>query len=160
MLEFDHVDEVARGGRATIEGMRLRCRAHNQYGAECTFGTEFMEHKRYEARRAAATRGQVRPAAKRGHAQAATIDAQTEAARDQARAVAPASETNEVQRLDDQDVVPWLRQLGFRVDEARRAAEFCSSISDASLEERVRVALSFLRPRVPSRRSEQPRTAA
>jgi hypothetical protein len=28
-LEFDHVDPVARGGQATVEGIRLRCRAHN-----------------------------------------------------------------------------------------------------------------------------------
>src|SRR5262249_46222533 len=53
-LEFDHVLEVARGGQATVEGIRLRCRAHNQYGAECTFGTEFMNGKREQARAAAA----------------------------------------------------------------------------------------------------------
>jgi hypothetical protein len=29
-LEFDHMDPVARGGEATVERMRLRCRAHNQ----------------------------------------------------------------------------------------------------------------------------------
>ena len=44
-LELDHVDEVALGGKATVEGIRLRCRAHNQYTAECTFGKEFMRHK-------------------------------------------------------------------------------------------------------------------
>jgi hypothetical protein len=49
LVEFDHIDEVARGGRATIGGMRLRCRAHNQYTAERTFGTEFMRHKRQDA---------------------------------------------------------------------------------------------------------------
>ncbi len=49
-LEFDHVLEVARGGRASVDGIRLRCRAHNQYTAECKFGTEFMERKREEAR--------------------------------------------------------------------------------------------------------------
>jgi 5-methylcytosine-specific restriction endonuclease McrA len=52
-LEFDHIDPVARGGRATVEGMRLRCRAHNQYEAERTFGAGFMSRKRHEARRAA-----------------------------------------------------------------------------------------------------------
>jgi hypothetical protein len=51
-LEFDHVHEVARGGEATIEGVRLRCRAHNQYAAECTFGSKFMKKKREEARTA------------------------------------------------------------------------------------------------------------
>jgi 5-methylcytosine-specific restriction endonuclease McrA len=54
MLEFDHVDEVARGGQSTVEGIRLRCRAHNQYGAECTFGKEFMNRKREETTRAMA----------------------------------------------------------------------------------------------------------
>lgn len=49
-LEFDHVDEVARGGQATVGGMRLRCRAHNQFTAECTFGTEFMKRKRNKRR--------------------------------------------------------------------------------------------------------------
>ena len=53
-LEFDHIDPVARGGRATVEGMRLRCRVHNQYEAERTFGTGFMSSKRNEARFAAA----------------------------------------------------------------------------------------------------------
>lgn len=50
LLEFDHVEPVARGGRATVEGMRLRCRAHNQYEAERAFGAEFMGRKRREAR--------------------------------------------------------------------------------------------------------------
>src|SRR6266850_3947840 len=49
-LEFDHIDPVARGGRVTVEGMRLRCRAHNQYEAERTFGAGFMRQKRREAR--------------------------------------------------------------------------------------------------------------
>ena len=48
-LEFDHVDPVARGGKATVSGLRLRCRAHNQYTAELTFGAEFMRHKRIAA---------------------------------------------------------------------------------------------------------------
>jgi 5-methylcytosine-specific restriction endonuclease McrA len=62
-LEFDHIEPVARGGRATVEGMRLRCQAHNQYEAERVFGAGFMSRKREEARNAAsrpetvATRG-------------------------------------------------------------------------------------------------------
>jgi 5-methylcytosine-specific restriction endonuclease McrA len=50
-LEFDHVRPVALGGEATVEDLRLRCRAHNQYEAERMFGREFMARKR-EARRA------------------------------------------------------------------------------------------------------------
>jgi len=45
-LEFDHEQEVARGGDATVSNIRLRCRAHNQHAAERTFGVEFMQHKR------------------------------------------------------------------------------------------------------------------
>ena len=39
LLEFDHIDEVACGGRATVERIRLRCRAHNQYGADARSGS-------------------------------------------------------------------------------------------------------------------------
>ncbi len=58
LLEFDHVEEVARGGRASVAGIRLRCRAHNQFGAECTFGAGFMHDKREAAQRAAEARRQ------------------------------------------------------------------------------------------------------
>jgi len=109
-LEFDHLDPVARGGQATVANVRLRCRPHNQYAAECAFGSGFMSHKREEAQRAAATRAAA-----------------------------------EVQR-EERDVVPWLRALGFRADEARRAASVCETIPDATLEERVRLALSCLGP--------------
>jgi 5-methylcytosine-specific restriction endonuclease McrA len=53
-LEFDHIEAVARGGQTTASGMRLRCRAHNQYEAERTFGVEFMRNKREQARHRAA----------------------------------------------------------------------------------------------------------
>jgi hypothetical protein len=55
-LEFDHIEEFARGGSATVNQIRLRCRPHNQYTAEQTFGAEFMRNKREEARRAAESR--------------------------------------------------------------------------------------------------------
>ncbi len=45
-LEFDHVVPFARGGTATIDGLRLRCRVHNQFEAERAFGSEFMRRKR------------------------------------------------------------------------------------------------------------------
>ncbi len=50
-LEFDHVVPFARGGEATLAGLRLRCRAHNQLEAERAFGTAFMRRKREEAGR-------------------------------------------------------------------------------------------------------------
>jgi len=46
LLQFDHVDPVGRGGQATVENIRLRCRAHNQFEAERTYGADFMRHKR------------------------------------------------------------------------------------------------------------------
>jgi hypothetical protein len=37
-LEFDHAHPHADGGPATVENLRLRCRAHNQHTAEFYFG--------------------------------------------------------------------------------------------------------------------------
>jgi hypothetical protein len=125
LLEFDHIEEVARGGTASTDRVRLRCRAHNQYAAECTFGAEFMRHKRQEARRAAAKKRETM-------AREAAACAATQAA---------------VERERERDVIPWLRRLGYRADESRRAAERCEVIPDGSLEDRVRLALSFLCPR-------------
>jgi len=48
-LEYDHIDPVARGGLATLDNLRLRCRVHNQYEAEIALGAEFMSRKRDEA---------------------------------------------------------------------------------------------------------------
>jgi 5-methylcytosine-specific restriction endonuclease McrA len=62
-VEFDHVDPVSRGGQPTVEGLRLLCRAHNQYEAEMALGPEFMNAKREEARaRRAETKGTAAPA--------------------------------------------------------------------------------------------------
>jgi hypothetical protein len=41
-LEFHHCDAWARSRSHTIEGISLRCRAHNQYEAERDFGAEHM----------------------------------------------------------------------------------------------------------------------
>jgi hypothetical protein len=121
-LEFDHVDPLARGGQATADRMRLRCRAHNQYAAECAFGAGFMRGKRQQA--------QCRAARSKAAARAVL-------ARKQAQEAAAASAM---------EVLPWLRQLGFNAEEARRGATLCAHIPDASLEKRVRVALRGLAP--------------
>jgi 5-methylcytosine-specific restriction endonuclease McrA len=49
-LEYDHVEPIARGGKSTVENVRLRCRAHNQFEAERAYGADFMSAKRAEAR--------------------------------------------------------------------------------------------------------------
>jgi len=45
-IEYDHELAFARGGEATVDNIRLLCRAHNQYAAECTYGAGFMKEKR------------------------------------------------------------------------------------------------------------------
>jgi hypothetical protein len=125
-LEFDHVEPFARGGEATVEGIRLRCRAHNQFEAERTFGPEFMRRKRLAAteERAAAREARTRlAAAAPGPAARPTVPAHVE------------------------EVVPWLRQLGFSMPEARAAATRCDAMPDDSLEARVRAALGYFRVR-------------
>ncbi len=112
-LEFDHSTPVARGGLPTIELMRLRCGGHNQLEAERSFGAEFMDIRREDARRRA-------------------VEARASAA--------AASERS-------RDVIAGLRQLGCRVDEARRAAEHAAIACDGgTLEDQLRSALKFLRP--------------
>jgi hypothetical protein len=50
-VEYDHVVPLSRGGSSTTNNLRLRCRTHNQYTAECVFGSEFIKAKREQARR-------------------------------------------------------------------------------------------------------------
>jgi hypothetical protein len=49
-LEIDHITPVAMGGEATLENLRVLCRAHNQYEAERLFGKEHVQRKRELAR--------------------------------------------------------------------------------------------------------------
>jgi 5-methylcytosine-specific restriction endonuclease McrA len=119
-VEFDHVTEVARGGGATADDLRLRCRGHNQHTAEQTFGAGFMKAKREEAKVAAA-----RQRAERGR--------QAEESRLQPHQI---------------EVLPWLEQLGCRKDESRIAVERCREMADAPLEERVKGALRWFGARI------------
>ncbi len=144
-LEFDHVDPVARGGRASVSGIRLRCRAHNQLEAERTFGEAFMENKRRATEACAAVRAKAEAAARaRAAAEAlaqARAKAEAAAALAEARAKAEAAARAKAAAAE---VIPWLRRLGFRAGEARQAAAFCEDAPDAPLEERVRRARSSL----------------
>jgi hypothetical protein len=142
--------------------MRLRCRAHNQYAAECTFGVEFMRNKREQARhRAAQAKARTRAEA---HALAqekarAKTNSQTQPLEDgqpqmqahdqtQPSSLAPAPAQNDAatDASEDLDVTPWLRALGYNAVKARRGAELCAHIPDAPLQERLRVALKGLAP--------------
>ena len=42
-LELDHMVPVSRGGEGTVGGVRILCRAHNQYQAERILGLEAVE---------------------------------------------------------------------------------------------------------------------
>ena len=106
--------------------LRLRCRAHNQYEAERTFGAGFMAEKREQARRAAEIR-------------------------DRAAAVVVETSDEDPARMEAiehaQDVMCGLRNLGFRIDQARRAAEHSMTLpANTPLEERLRVAIKSLCP--------------
>jgi 5-methylcytosine-specific restriction endonuclease McrA len=118
-LQFDHIEPVARGGRASVEGLRLRCRAHNQLEAERVFGAGFMSRKREEAR--AVAKGRAEPLAR------FASEARTRAEEDLTK-----------------DVIAGLRSLGCRADQARRAAEQPETLRCATLEERMRAALEHL----------------
>jgi hypothetical protein len=48
-LEVHHHEPFARGGEATIDNLRLSCRAHNQYLAELDYGRGYMREKIREA---------------------------------------------------------------------------------------------------------------
>jgi hypothetical protein len=143
-VEFDHRTEVARGGESTVDNVRLRCRGHNQYTAEQTFGAGFMNTKREEAKAAAARRRAEREVAK--------------AAADRQRA--EREQQAEASRLQphELEVIPWLRQLGCREDESCIAARRCREMSDAPLEDRVKRALSWFGARLG--RKEVPASAA
>jgi hypothetical protein len=65
-LELDHIDPVARGGQASEEGMRVLCRAHNQFEAERVLGSDFMKERRAEAK-ATRTTARVAEAGRDGH---------------------------------------------------------------------------------------------
>jgi 5-methylcytosine-specific restriction endonuclease McrA len=160
-LEHDHVIPVARGGESTVENLRLRCRAHNHYEAERAFGAEFMRYKRQEARQAAAARAAAvaertraaeaeRTAAReRAEKEAQARALATEKAEAEAKARAEAREKAEAEvraraaaKERAEEVIPYLQRLGVRAADARLAAEHCEAIPEASLEERVRLALT------------------
>ena len=183
-LEFDHVDPVARGGETSVDGLRLRCRTHNQYEAERTFGAGLMKTKREEARlRAAEAKARKQAAAEerarelaaaktRKQAEAdARIRARDESARAranegvEARAQARAGrrDRQEAQAAEDdaeRSVIPWLRSLGWTLERARHGAELCAHMGDAPLEDRLKLALRGLSAHLGHRISPAPMSPA
>jgi dTMP kinase len=125
-----------------VEGVRLLCRAHNQYEAERTYGAGFMERKREEVRRerekqheAARRAAEARRAEKERRRERARAEA--EARREEARA------TKAAESDPGTSVIPWLRSLGLRAEQAKRAAAAVEAMADAPLDARMRAALAF-----------------
>jgi hypothetical protein len=116
-LELDHVIPVARGGEATESNLRLRCRPHNQCAADLAYGRGFMDEKRREAQR------QI--------AEAKAQKAAADAAKARERAAA------EAELAAASDVIPALKNLGWRGDDLRYAAKLCAAMPDATRKERV-----------------------
>ncbi len=162
-LEFDHVEPVARGGRATIEGLRLRCRAHNQYEAERVFGSRFMHRKRERLapsgrtggsehqRPAAATATNRRKAAAAAAAQRRGLVAAPAATPDrlvahmgQSRPEAPTPVAPALPAEHALQIWNALRGLGFRASEARRGVEYAATMGEGTLEHHLRAALQVL----------------
>ncbi len=151
-LEFDHVEPFARGGQATLGGLRLRCRAHNQYTAERAFGVGFMTHKREESRRRAAVTRSAWQSEAEARAREAALAREAAQSLERERAVAARARADEV--------IPWLRALGVNVEDARSAAAPCAEMpDDTPLEARVRVALRSLAPHRSRRAVHAPSTA-
>ena len=124
-----------------MEGMRLRCRAHNQYEAERIFGAGFMSEKRHGARLAAAE-SRARNVA----------EARARAALNMPRGMLEGTDARERAALEKEcaareqvrDVLAGLQNLGCRADQARRAAAIAANLHGATLEERMRAALTSL----------------
>jgi hypothetical protein len=133
-LEYDHVQPVARGGQATVSGVRLRCRAHNQYEAERTFGAGFMAGKRNAVIRSSKAARVSSEHAAGARADAVPSDATT-------------PEASDVATDHAQDVIACLRTLGVSAEQARRVTRLSAAAPAATLEARVRAALQYLGPR-------------
>jgi 5-methylcytosine-specific restriction endonuclease McrA len=126
-LEYDHVDPVSRGGQATVAGIRLLCRAHNQFAADRALGSEFMRGKREQ--------GRERTAKARAEADARAQAKEQEQAQSEAEAAS------------QEELIPWLRALGCNLESARSAAARCAGMVGAPLERRMYVACQGLAPR-------------
>lgn len=133
-LEFDHVVPMARGGLTTGSNLRLRCRAHNQHEAEQAFGAGFMRAKR-EASRRSAVDARVR-----------RIATQQRARRNETETSPHEPAATDARAAREAELIPWLRQLGYKAEEARLGAEAGAKLTEASLEQRVRAALNALAP--------------
>ena len=120
-IELDHVVPVARGGKSTIENLRLLCRPHNRLMAERAFGKTHMQTRREEAKRhRAAERFHKQAERERTEKRKAEIECQRE------------------------ELGETFRELGYSGAELERALGCCATRPEAPIEERIAYALSFM----------------
>ena len=172
-IELDHKTAVALGGKPTVDGIRVLCRAHNQYEAERQLGAELVRTKRAARQRRGAGKERVaskptseqraptatedgttspvgaeiaRPCANAGRAESAVSRENADAA----SCGDPASSA-ELER----EVTLAMRGMGFGASETRKAmAESAGSAPTATtFDARLRAALAAWRG---SRCSEGP----
>lgn len=118
-LELDHETPVCLGGKPTADGVRVLCRAHNQYEAERKLGADFMREKRKRAANA--------PTSK------------------QSPSRSPASEPPPSGSTPfDSDVGLALRTMGFTATETSRAMNNTAALPASTFEQRIRTALAEL----------------
>lgn len=141
-LECDHIVPLAKGGRTSLDNLRLVCRAHNQHLAERELGAAFMERKRGAA--------QTRRETQRGHARARASGragaGATAAAAALSRAAAPPEAPRDPLDRRHAEIVPFLTGLGYTPAHAQRGAALCDDMAEATLAERVRFAIAQLGP--------------
>ena len=110
-LELDHVVPVSRGGRGSVEEIRVLCRAHNQYEAERILGREAV----HAGRAARETEGEMVACLKRLGVTAS----------DARQAVASSRATGAIEErmrgaLEALHAIYAARQVGTRCSERRR----------------------------------------
>jgi hypothetical protein len=118
-LELDHRTPVARGGRPTVENLRLLCKFHNGYEAERILGSAFV-------------RSRIRAKTKPCTAPAETAE------------VPGASVGADGTPSVEAEALLGLRGLGFSHDEAVGALARIAHLPATSLEQRLRLALAEL----------------
>jgi hypothetical protein len=127
-LEFDHVLPVAHGGDATVEGLRLLCRTHNQLEAQRVIGADFMAAKLERVRD---ERAVVR------------VDRRTDRRAESHTDRRAVSTSGSTEAVHDRQLIHALHRLGVRYDDARRAIAKGPAHDEAPVEERLRQALRW-----------------
>jgi 5-methylcytosine-specific restriction endonuclease McrA len=141
LLELDHVVPVARGGQATVDNLRVRCRGHNALEANRIFGAGFMEERRAQGRDE--DRSVVRDAFSRGP--------------DSRLAGAPVETSSDTSTMSEQEALnvligrdPIMRELGAKDDLEGSQARIAAAIAIWQRPEEATAAPSLESPRHPS----------